>query len=215
MSTIESLKTAIFVLYGAVAILAWLAHRRRDDYGPMAAYLIWMAGSDWLRVGLRTILQGADRPLEGLARISFHADQLIVLSWSFLFVSCCVHYFMGKKTWPVLGVWGAVWLACLNYPLVSGAVLEGVYVGVSLGTLLGSWAAIAWGVVGARKNPGLPHLVIILGACTDGVSNIVPFARGLVANWPLVQLITVTLLSAWVAIHAVWLIRRRGALSEA
>jgi hypothetical protein len=211
----DSLRTATFVLSGAVAILAWLAYRRRDHYGPMAAYLVWMAGSDWLRVGLRVLLDGADRPFEGLARVSFHADQLVVLSWSFLFLACCVHYFVGKKIWPVLGVWGAVWLVCLNYPFVSGSTLERLYLGVTLGTLLVSWAVIAWGVVRTRKAASLPHLILILGACADGVLNIMPYVRGLVTSWPLARMVTVMLLSAWVAIHAIWLVRRRGTLREA
>lgn len=211
----EPLRVAHVGLYILLAVLAWRVARLRPPHRPLAAYVTWMVATDWLRLGIRRILDTAPRPLAGGPLVLLHVDDLFVLSWSFLFVACCLHYFVARSPWAAIGAWAASWAITLNAPIVSGEVLSWIFRLGSLGCMAASWACIVWGVLRARIEPGLAHLVLILYASSDVVLNLVPYARGSLAEWPLVRLLNVLLLVAGIAAHLIWLRGHRVAAKAA
>src|SRR5215813_5439255 len=62
----------------SAAILAW----RRASYRPAACLLGVTTIADWLRLLLdKAILSTALRPYEGMARVGFHLEQALFLTW--------------------------------------------------------------------------------------------------------------------------------------
>jgi hypothetical protein len=178
----------------------------------LAAYLTWMAAVDWVRMPLRPVLARAPRPLVGWTRGLMHLEELFVLSWSFLFVACCVHYFLGRKPWAVFGAWAAMLLVCLNYPVISGDALGWVYRLASVTCLIASWGCIGWGMLRIRDlQPGLAHLVLMMFAGVDVALNLVPYAEGFATRWPLVRFANAFLLSTCILAHVWRLTRWRAA----
>jgi len=203
-------------LYTCVACLAWGVARREAEHRWVAAFVTWMVAADQARRLLIHLRQGAPKPYTGLARVLFHADQLVILSWSFLFIALCLHLFARKRPWPALGGWALTFLICLDYPNVSGAVLGALYRGVALVALVVSWAAIFWGITRRRElEPTLAHLIVMLYAVTDVVLNLVPFAIDYFASWPLVRIANLMLLVGCTGAHVWWLVRRRATATVA
>jgi hypothetical protein len=199
-------------LSASLACLAWAVARRDAEHRWVAAFVTWMLFTDLARRLLIHLRQGAPKPYTGLARVEFHADQLLVLSWSFLFAALCLHMFARRRPWPALGGWALTFLVCLDYPNVSGPVLGALYRGVSLVALVVCWAAILWGMTRRRElEPTLAHLIVMLYAVTDVVLNLVPFAGGYFSSWPLVRIANLMLLSGCTAAHVWFLVRRRAA----
>ncbi len=142
-----------------LVVAAWLVARRDREHRWLAAYLTWMAAADHLRPLLRQ-LRGTAKPYVGLARAVFHFDQLIVLSWSFLFVALCAHHFVRRRDLVPYAAWTFAFLVCLNYPLLSGQPLVWVYKAVAVWALAAAWVYILWGMTRRRDlEPGLAHLV--------------------------------------------------------
>ncbi len=198
-------------LYLALAAVAWAWTRREPSHRPFAALVSWLAVANLARVGLAALKEGADRPYTGFARVVFHADQAIFLSFSFLFVAAVVHYFLRRGPWLVVGAWAATYAICLNYPTVSRDVLIALYRTVGVGCVLATWACIFWGIARrADLQPALAHLVLILYAVVDVVTNLVPMARDYLGNWDVVRFANILLLVACVVLHAASLARRRA-----
>jgi hypothetical protein len=106
---VEPLRVASFALYLILAALAWTVARSQPTHRWIAAYVSWMVAADWLRLGIRQIVSAAPRPLSGVPLLLLHLDDLFVLSWSFLLVACCLHYFAGRGPWAPIGAWIALW----------------------------------------------------------------------------------------------------------
>jgi hypothetical protein len=205
---VGSLRGINFGLYALLSLLAWLVARRDHTHGRFAGYVTWMAVGNALRIALLDARDGAPKPYTGVARFLFHVDQALVLSWSAFFVALCIHHFAARRIWPAFVGWAAAMAVCLDYPAVSKDTLAALYRAAALITLLASWGCIAWGILRRRSfEPRLTHLTLILFATTDVALFLVPYARGLVANWPLVQLATVLMLASCCAVHLWWLRR--------
>src|SRR5262249_55026376 len=98
----------------------------------------------------------------------------------------------------------------LDYPFVSHDRLMTLYRTAAVAALVGSWGCILWGIFRSSDlAPGISHLVLILYAATDVVLNLVPYARGFGADWPLVQIANLLLLAACIVAHVLWLARQR------
>jgi len=207
---VPSLRLALAVLAWLLALSAWLVARRDRRHRWLALYLSWLPASDLLRAFVLEPLRGGLRPYAGVARVAWHADQLVVLSWSFAFVALCLHHFAARR--PTLG-WATgafAWLLCLSYPLVTNDVLGWVYRAAGLWCLAVSWACILWGMARRRDlEAGLTHLSLMLLAAVDVALNLVPFARDYFGDWPLVRWANLALRAVLLAAHLVWLARRR------
>lgn len=194
----------------ALAVLAaWVGHSQPSHRG-VAAYATWMAVCDTVRPFLREVLAGAARPLAGGPRLAFHIEELLVLSWSFLFLACCVRYFLARRTWPIVGAWLLAWVVCLDYPRISGPSLAALYKIVGTGSMLVAWALIAWTMFARRAVPRLAHLTLMAFAVGDLTIALVAYAGDLNQRWPLVRLASVCMLAAACGFHIVWLVRRRS-----
>lgn len=208
----DALNVAAIVLYPVFSALAWLVARHDRAHRWVAAFATWMVAVDLVRRPLLALLARSPHPRHGLARAAYHLDELLVLSWYYLFLAACVHYFLRRRPHAVLGAWAATWLLCLNYPLFSRDVVLAVYRTVSLGCLIGSWLVIFGGMF--RKidiRPTLSHLTLIFYATVDVVINLIPYTHGFVSAWPLVRLANVVLLLACCGAHLSWLVARHRA----
>ena len=205
----DPLRVAGYALYILLAVLAWCVARSRPAHRWLAAYITWMAAADWIRLGIRGALDAAPRPLTGWPQVLLHVDDLFVFSWSFLFLACCLHYFVRRARWAAIGAWAATWAITLNSQIVTGEVVGWIFRLVSLGCLAASWACIVWGMLrGSKIQPGLAHLVLLLYASADVVLNLIPHAHGFLEGWPLMRLVNVLLLTTCIVAHVVWLRRR-------
>jgi hypothetical protein len=166
--------TRIALLGAALSAVA-LA-RRRADHWPVAAFLVWLVGVDVLRATL--ILRfdlvrplGAP-PLEGAARLAFHADQAIELSWAAGIAAIAILSF-SRRSWPALLValaWaGTVAYLATHYPAIRGDALRLVYLGTELPALL-----IAAGLIMTwtwRRERPTPARICVLALCvTDSIT---------------------------------------------
>jgi hypothetical protein len=199
----DGLPTVDNLLYVVLAMIAWAIVRRDGSHRPLAAYISWMAASELLRGALGSLKDGAPKPYTGIARVAAHGDQLIVLSWSFLFVALCLHYFLARKPWAPLAAWLTTFVVCVvGYPMLRGHALGLVYGAVTFGSLLASWGCITWAILRRRKvEPKLAHLVLILYASTDVATAIIQVTRDYFKGWPVTLVSNLLLLCALVAVH--------------
>jgi hypothetical protein len=192
-----------YVLNLALAALAWAWARRDPSHRVFAWLVAWYAGGDLARIGLAALREDAPRPYRGFARLVFHLDQALFLSWSFLFVAVAAHYFLRSRPWIVLGAWIATFAICLDYPTVSREVLIALYRTVGLGCVVATWGCIGWAIAKrAEIQPRLAHLMLILYGVVDVVTNLVPMARDYLGNWEVTRFANFMLLGAGVALHA-------------
>jgi len=198
------------IVYAVLAILAVLVWRRDRRHGLLAAYIGWMSASDIFRTAVARVLPATPHPRVGFLRVMYHLEEWFVLSWSFLFVACCVHYFVQRRPHFVLGLWMLVTVfLCVRYPAMTGARLFELYGHVAFASLLAAGACIAWGLCfKPNLEVGLAHLILILYAATDAALRAKPFTA-ILANWGIMQAADVTLISACCLAHVWWLTIRR------
>ena len=192
-------------LYWVAAVLAWLVARKDTGHRWIAAYITWMIWEDSVRLGLKALLSA------GLltAAIREPLDHLIVTSWQFLFVACCVHYFVGRRVHAVFAVWAAVWLVQVFHPAWTDDQIASFVYAVWVTTLVFNWAVIISGVLRRPDlSPRLAHLMVILYAATDVVFCVVPLRRGVMENWPVLSVANTLLMVALCVVQFGWLARR-------
>lgn len=214
------LRTVHAILYIALTLLAAAVARKDLRHLPLAIALAALAIPDLVRPVLIGIDSGAPRPFHGLARLAFHIDEAIVLSWPLIMLACALHYFVGGRAWRwALVGWIAAVCLCFIYPYFSGQRLVYVYGVVGIAALVASWGCIVSGVLfRAALRPTLAHLVVILYAATDVGTWLLLFVQGIIRDWPLVLIANVLLLVACVVAHVRWLFmegRRRDTPSTA
>lgn len=206
------LRVAFTVVYGVLAILAVLTARRDRAHRPVAAYVAWMFLSELVRwAGLIHLYRDAPRPLHGVARLAFHVDEAIALSWSGFFVAACLAVFVGRGVrYAFVGWLAIVGLVCVWYPRLSGPSLVNVYLATSALSTVVAWSCIVYGVFFRRDlRPGLGALVLILYAATDVAIYLFNYVRGFLQNWPFANLAGMLMLTAAIVAHVVWLARHR------
>ena len=201
---------AHLVAYGVLAVLAVVVATRYRMHRPVAAYIGWMFAAENVRFGLMHAYQGAPRPFHGLARVAFHLDEGVALSWYAFFIAGCLIVFVGRGARWAFVAWALLWSACLYYPRVSGQVLVEIYHLTAIASMIASWACIAYGVFFRRDlAPGLPHLILIFYASTDVATYLFSLLEGFVKNWPIIRIANMLLLVACIATHIAWLARHR------
>lgn len=200
-----------------VVVLAVVVARRSRPHWRIAAFFAWIVTSDALALALRTARAGAPRPYEGLARISFHVDELITLSLSFLPVVLCVHFFLGRRVRLVLLTCAAAFaICCASYPALSKDRLAVFYEVAALGSIVLSWGAILWGVLQRRHvPPSVSHLMLILYGAADTAIFVVRVNGRFFESWPVVQLANILLFLTCAAAQLLWLNRRSPAVEAA
>ena len=195
------------LLYALLTILAALVTWRNREHVWLAAYVAWMLSSDLIRMLLERAGARTRGPVLSVAGIARQLDDLLVLSWSFLFVACCVHYFARRRPAAVIVVWILTWIASNTVRLVAGRGYD-LYLMVGIACSAASWALILHGVLRRKDlDPGLAHLVLILYAGTDIVLYLVPLKDHYLEHWPLVRLANHLLLIVCCVAHVWWLVR--------
>ena len=168
----------------------------------------WMPVAEFTRLGLATVRDGAVRPYVGAARLSFHADEFLVLSWTFSLLALGLHYFTRLRP-----VWAALPFAvsfalCLEYPWMRGESLALLYRVVSLGGCLVVWGAIAWAMMFRDDaRPNVTHLVVMFVAASEVINVAVPFAADFFRDWDMVRIANVVTAVACIGAH-VWQLTR-------
>ncbi|MGZ3422843.1 MAG: hypothetical protein ACXVEE_33595 [Polyangiales bacterium] len=170
-----------------LAMLAWAVARRAREHVGVATFVSWMLAVDLVREVIIRLRGVAPHPLHGAARFAFHGDQLLVSSWSFVFVACCAHYFLRRQrvVVGVLAAWIVVWLAVVaTYPAIVMGRLMIAYQVLFWTALATSWAMILFAMFRRRElRPGLAHLVLILYATSDLVTGAFPFLQDFLGTW--------------------------------
>ena len=193
----------------AAAVSAVALSWRRSDHRPLAAFFGWFVGVEILRSVLNQRF-GLIRPLgsppfTGAARIAFHADQAIELSWS-AGLAIMVLLAFQQRRWPTVLVtlsWaGAVAYLATHYPEIRGDSLSKVYFAAELAALaIAAATLITWTW---RREPPTPARIGILCVCVADVVTLVAgaYTWGFWVHWDLNQ-VAFTLTYATIAVYQV------------
>jgi len=202
------LRVIQMVASGVLTCLAWALWTRQRSHAAFAAFATWMAAMDLVRIGLAAKRLGLAHPLQGVARAAFHAEQAIVLSWSLLFLACCVHYFVKRATWIPIALWAVVSLALVVvYPSGAKSFAQLYTTRVYYVVTFLSWAVMFYGAASRRVRIELAHVMLMLYAAVDAVVIAVPLARADMANWPLVRAASTLGALAMIVAHGVVMLR--------
>lgn len=193
-------------------VMVW---RARRDHRPLALFLTWFIIATAARAVLASRF-GLIRPLgsppfTGAARLAFHVDQAIELSWSAGLAAMAMTVFgAGRRSaLPVVGLlWGAlVAYLAINYPEIRGDALRKGYLAAELVALAVAAASIVtwtW-----RKDSPSPARIGVLALClTDGVTLLAGAWRwGFWVHWDLNQA-AFAIIYATIAVYQVIIWRR-------
>lgn len=179
---------------------------RRTEYRPVAWFLFWTVVVDVARWALKLLVLNQARasigdaaPYTGLARLAFHTNQALYLSWPAGVAMVALLVFNGPiaRRW-VIGVYAAaVGLCAALYPELRGGVLLQVY--GSWHYLAGSVAVVAsilWWFL-SKKRWKEQHTVALLLALCDLAAALSVYRPGVddpVGCWPVAQLVYLVLM---------------------
>jgi hypothetical protein len=152
------------------AVSAVVLARLRADHRIFATFFGWMVCANAIRAVLAAnfdlVRPLGSPPFVGVARVAFHVDQAIELSWSAGLAAVAILLF-ARRRWPAVLVcllWvGAVAYLSTHYPAIRGDSLRRVYLGTELAALAVAGAAIitwTW-----RREPPTPARVCVLCVC--------------------------------------------------
>jgi hypothetical protein len=207
----SELRVIQIVATGLLSCIAWAFWTRQRSHAAFAAFATWMAAMDLVRIGLAAKRVGLAHPLHGAARAAFHAEQAIVLSWSLLFLACCLHYFVKRATWIPIAMWAVVSVALVvAYPNGAKSFAQLYTTRVFYVVTFLSWAVMLYGAASRRVRLELAHVMLMLYAAVDAVVIAVPLARADMANWPVVRAASTLGAAAMIAAHGVVMLRGTG-----
>lgn len=205
---LDPLRIANYVLYIALAALAVAVWRREPSHRAFAAYVVWMTASDWGRLLLAELRESAARPYTGLARVWFHLDEALVLSWSFGLLAVTLLSFARWRPWTAALGWAVAMAVCLDYPDVRGETLQVVYRTSALLCLGTGIGCVFWGILVRRDlQPRLHHLAVMAFLAADSVIYLLPYVKDMFGEWSIVRTINTVLLLVLCALHARALVR--------
>jgi len=176
------------------AVSGMMVARKRRDHRPLTLFLVWFVVMTALRAVLASrfglLRPVGSPPFTGAARMAFHVDQAIELSWSVGLAALTIVVFAGRRLIATaIGLlWvGAVAYLAINYPEIRGDALRKVYLAAELAALAVAAASIVtwtW-----RKDLPMPARICVLAIClTDGVTLIAGAWRwGFWVHWELNQ----------------------------
>jgi len=198
MPRLQLVNTILCVVF---AILALLWCRRERHHVVLAAYVTWMAAQDIVLPILRRFYPLHVHPLHGAQRVLAHVSDTIVLSWTFLFLAVCLHYFVRRGALVAIAAWCLASIAsCIAY-LPDAQWTRGLTF-VGLGGLAVTWASIGWGIFWRRDiKVQLAHLIVILYAGTDVALHVLPFSNVL-RDWQLSWIANTVLYTVCIGAHA-------------
>jgi len=189
------------VLHVVFAILALVWFRREREHLVLAAYVTWMALWDIVLPILRRFYPLGVYPLHGAQRVLVHVSDTIVLSWTFLFLAVCLHYFVRRGALVAIAAWCLASIASWIAYVPDAQWTRGLTF-VSLGGVAVTWASIGWGIFWRRDiKVQLAHLIVILYAGTDVAVHVLPYSNVL-RDWQLMRIANTVLYSVCIAAHA-------------
>jgi hypothetical protein len=180
---------------GAAVLAVALARVQRRNR-PLAAVLVWSVVADLARMWIgETILEPtraamraaghnpADIPFTGAARLAFHIDAALFLSWSAGLAVVALAVLARRRAWPVVVVWAAASIAlAVTYPLTRGEVLRRCYLAAEFAALavtvegVRAWFARVWRE-GARRIEVPETAALVLPAVEVAILILGPWRR--------------------------------------
>lgn len=148
--------------------------RLRADHRIFAALFSWFTAANVIRVALAKsfdlVRPLGSPPFVGAARVAFHIDQAIELSWPAGLAGVAILLFAQRRwlaLFPALAWAGAVAYLATHYPAIRGEELRLVYLAAELAALAVSAASIVtWGW--RRKSPTPAQVCTLLVCLVDG-----------------------------------------------
>jgi len=151
-------------------------------------------------------------PLEGWARVAFHAQQALFLTWPAGLAAIVLVLFVSRRWTAALP--GVAWAALVaylstHYPAVRGDALRGVYLAAELAAVtVAAGSIITW--TWRRASPTPAHACALFVALIDAVALIGGALRyGVFEYWYLDQICSL-LLYAFLTLYqgrTLWLLR--------
>jgi hypothetical protein len=168
----------VWVTYAALVCctgVAVLVARRRPDHRPFAAFFGVVTLANLVRAGLTIVAPirplGSE-PFTGVARVVFHIEEALFLTWPAGLAALVVMLFVTPRWTAALpGVtWaGVVAYLVTHYPAIRGQALGEVYLLAELAALtVASGVMIAW--TWRRASPAPAHLCTLLVVLVDWVA---------------------------------------------
>ena len=196
------------------AASAMVLARRRADHRHFAIFLAWFVCVEVLRSALgqsfNLVRPPGLPPFIGAARVAFHIDQAMELSWDAGLAAVAIIVFP-RQRWRVVIV-ALVWASMVaylatHYPEVRGDSLRRVYLAAELTALAVATASIitwTW-----RREPPTPARICVLCVCIADLITLLAGAWrwGYWIHWDLNQ-VAFALTYATIAVYQVIIWRR-------
>lgn len=184
----------------AAAVSAVLLARRRADHRPFAVFLLVVTAANLARAVLASVyplLRPLDMPpLEGAARVAFHAEQALFTTWPAGIAAVSIALF-ARRRWLAL-LPGFAWIGLVaylatHYPTVRGEELRRVYLVAELGALCVTAAgAVLW--TWRRESPSPARVALMCVVLMEGACLLAgAWRRGFWIYWNLQQIAYVLL----------------------
>jgi hypothetical protein len=195
-----TLHAAVDLLRLLAAILAVAVARRRPAHRSVAAFLVLIVISSFVRtVMIRTgVVPSAvpPEPLTGLARVAGHFDQSIYLLWPWGVAALTIRVFADRRPWPV----GLAYVATIaglvaSYPAVREAGLARVYTEIELLSLIVSVGCVVqwfW----RHKDPTITHAAAGMILTLELSTLLGPYRGNLFTDWDRARAIYIVLYAA-------------------
>jgi len=150
--------------------LAW----KRRSYWPAALLFVVIMAADWSRLVLdKGILSTAPRPREGLARLAFHLEQALFLTWPAGLTALAGWVFRGRRPWGVALAYSAVLVSlAISYPQVRQNPLERAYLVIHLLAFGYASACIARQLF--KATPEVEQIVVVFSTVISLVALLGP-----------------------------------------
>ena len=204
------------IALAAAVVSALLLARRRREYVPTAAFLIWVGLCHIVRPALHVFVLGPAReagrlPYVGWERVTYHVgEQALFISWPFALAALAVWTFWKRRPWPVALVW-VVTVAglAMSYPMVRRELLHSVYLASSLVGLAISIGAVAfWWRKASAPATTPPEAVALLLTIFEVALLAGPYAAGSIfTTWPIAYSLYFAQYAAITGVQFTWLRR--------
>jgi hypothetical protein len=176
----------------SAAILAW----RRASYRPVACLLGLTTIADWLRLLLdKAILSTAPRPYEGMARVGFHLEQALFLTWPAALAAVAGWVFGRRRPWIVALVYSAAMVfLCAGYPRIRGDFLRYVYLALHVLAFGYALICIMRQIFRAAPKIEIEHAAVVYATIISLAALLGPYTGSdWIARWNFAQLANIVM----------------------
>ncbi len=152
--------------------------------------------------------------LRGVARVIFHLDQALFLTWPAGLVALSLAVFPRRRSWLMVLPWAlAVAVLSIGYPEIRGEALRQAYLAAQLAAVLVSIGIfVQW--VWRREAFNLPRLTTLFIAVLDCGTVGTAYRFGPFARWDLAQAMYLVLFGSLVVTQGFAWILSKGSRSR-